>query len=140
MTAANGQDSPPTRDQEPALSLPAGWTTVAPRDEIRPVFSFEPKGGPNKAGSFVVSHDHREGLDGWFQKSFAVQGGEFYRFHAARKTDNVDVPRRSALVRVLWQDEAGEHGVRRRSGPARSRNWATSRAAEPEHPDGRRDR
>ena len=96
VTAANGQDSPPTRDREPAISLPAGWTTISPREEIRPEFSFQPQGGPNKAGSFVVSHDHREGLDGWFQKSFAVQGGEFYRFHAARKTDNVDVAARAA--------------------------------------------
>ena len=90
-----------------AEELPDGWQTVAPRDEIRPAFSFEPKGGPKHAGSLVVTHDHRDGLDGWFQKSFAVSGGEFYRFHAVRKTQNVSVPRRSALVRVLWQNEAG---------------------------------
>jgi predicted amidohydrolase len=86
---------------------PDGWQTIAPRDEIRPAFAFEPKGGPKHTGSFVVTHDQREGLDGWFQKSFPVTGGEFYRFHAVRKTRNVAVPRRSALVRVLWQDEAG---------------------------------
>jgi len=86
---------------------PNGWRTVAPRDEIRPAFSFDPEGGPKHAGSLVITHDHRDGLDGWFQKSFAVSGGEFYRFHAVRKTSNVGLPRRSALVRVLWQDEAG---------------------------------
>ena len=32
---------------------PDGWQTVAPRDEIRPAFSFEPKGGPKNAGSLV---------------------------------------------------------------------------------------
>lgn len=91
-----------------AANEPAdGWQTVAPRDEIRPAFSFEPKGGPKQAGSWVVTHDRREGLDGWFQKSFAVRGGEFYRFHLVRKTRHVAVPRRSALVRVRWQDEAG---------------------------------
>jgi len=90
-----------------ATPLPDSWQTVAPRDEIRPEFSFEPKGGPKSTGSFVVTHDQREGLDGSFQKSFAVSGGEFYRVRAVRKTSNVAVPRRSALARVFWKDEAG---------------------------------
>ena len=66
---------------------PEGWQTVAPRDEIRPAFSFEPGGGPKQAGSFVVTRDQRDGLDGWFQKSFAVSGGECYRFQAVRQSD-----------------------------------------------------
>jgi hypothetical protein len=98
------QDLPMPAD---SALYPPGWTADAPRDEIRPAFSYEPKGGPKKAGSWIVTHDQRDGLDGWFQKSFAVSGGEFCRFHAVRKTRNVAVPRRSALVRVLWQDEAG---------------------------------
>ena len=88
--------------------VPDGWQTLAPRDELRPAFSFEPKGGPSHAGSMVVKHDHRDGLDGWFQKTFAVKGGDYYRFQAMRQTRNVSVPRRSALVRVVWQDEAGQ--------------------------------
>ena len=84
-----------------------GWQTLAPRDEIRPSFSVDPKGGPKRAGSLVVTHDQRDGLDGWFQKAFTVAGGECYLFHAVRKTLNVSAPRRSALVRVLWEDEAG---------------------------------
>ena len=60
------------------------------------------------AGSLVITHDGREGLDGWYEKSFPVQGGEFYRFHAVRKMRNVNVPRQSALVRIRWQDEAGK--------------------------------
>jgi predicted amidohydrolase len=87
---------------------PTGWTAEAPRDEIRPEFDFEPLGGPKRSGSFVIRHDDREGLDGWFQKSFAVTGGAFYRFHAMRKLTGVAVPRRSALVRIVWQDEAGK--------------------------------
>ncbi len=86
---------------------PEGWQSASPREEIRPAFSFEPEGGPKGAGSWVVTHDGREGLDGWFQKAFTVAGGECYRFHAVRKTFNVSVPRRSATVRVLWQDESG---------------------------------
>ena len=86
---------------------PEGWEIAAPRDEIRPAFSYDPKGGPNHHGSFVIVHDAREGLDGWFQKSFPVTGGECYRFQAVRKTRGVKVPRRSALTRVVWSDAAG---------------------------------
>jgi predicted amidohydrolase len=88
-------------------TFPSGWSAKAPRDEIRPAFSFEPKGGPKQAGSLVIRHDDRDGLDGWFQKSFPVTGGEFVRFAAARKLSGVTVPRRSALVRVLWQNDRG---------------------------------
>jgi predicted amidohydrolase len=88
--------------------FPPGWSAHAPRDEIRPEFSFEPKGGPKQAGSFLIRHDEREGLDGWFQKSFKITGGEYYRFQALRKSTNVDVPRRSALVRIVWQNDAGQ--------------------------------
>ncbi len=84
-----------------------GWQTFAPRDEIRPAFSFDSKGGRKKTGSWVITHDHRPGLDGWYQKSFAVTGGDYYQFHAIRKVRHVEVPRRSAMVRVLWRDEAG---------------------------------
>ena len=87
--------------------LPDGWSAEAPRDEIRPAFSFEAKGGPKQAGSLVIRHDKRDGLDGWFEKSFAVSGGEFIRFQVKRKLTGVAVPRRSALVRILWQDERG---------------------------------
>jgi predicted amidohydrolase len=85
-----------------------GWTATAPREEIRPGFSFDKQGGPNGSGSLVISHDDREGLDGWFQKSFSVVGGEFYRFECVRKTNSVAEPRRSNLVRILWQDDAGK--------------------------------
>ena len=97
-TGGSGKDNP----------LPAGWVTAAPREEIRPEFSFEPQGGPTHAGSFVIRHDLREGLDGWFQKSYPVTGGDFVRFQAARKLTAVTLPRRSALVRVLWQNDDGQ--------------------------------
>ncbi len=110
-----------------------GWQSNAPRAEIRPAFSFAPKGGPNRAGSLVVTHDQREGLDGWFQKSFAVNGGDGYRFHAVRKTFAVEVPRRSALVRVLWQDEAGEM-VSADVPDRQIKELGHVPSAEPEHP------
>jgi predicted amidohydrolase len=112
---------------------PEGWQTIAPRDEIRPAFSFEAKGGPKNTGSLVVTHDQRDGLDGWFQKSFPVRGGECYRFHAVRKTSNVGVPRRSALVRVLWQNEAG-HLVSADVPDQQTKELGHVPSAEPEYP------
>ena len=36
--------------------MPTGWTTESPRNELRPDFAFEPKGGPKQTGSWVVTH------------------------------------------------------------------------------------
>lgn len=119
--------------------FPSGWTANSPRDEIRPAFSFEPHGGPKQAGSFVIRHDQREGLDGWMQKSFAVAGGEFVRFQAARKLTAVALPRRSALVRVLWQNDAGKM-VSANVPEQQVAELGHTPTAEPEHPvDGETD-
>jgi predicted amidohydrolase len=114
-------------------TFPSGWSAKTPRDEIRPAFSFEPKGGPKYSGSFVIRHDERDGLDGWFQKSFAVTGGEFFRFQAARKLTGVAVPRRSALVRILWQNDRG--GMVSADVPKQQvEETGNVPTAEPEHP------
>jgi predicted amidohydrolase len=119
--------SPVVRD------FPSGWSAKAPRDEIRPAFSFEPNGGPKHEGSLVIRHDEREGLDGWFQKSFDVKGGDYYRFAAMRKLTGVAVPRRSALVRVLWQNERG--GMVSADVPKQQvEETGNVPSAEPEHP------
>jgi len=123
----------PVTPARTADSFRDGWHVVAPRDEIRPAFSFEPNGGPKHAGSLVVAHDHRDGLDGWFQKSFAVAGGEYYRFYAVRKTHNVSMPRRSALVRVLWRNEAG-HMVSADVPDRQIKELGHVPSAEPEYP------
>jgi predicted amidohydrolase len=88
-------------------NIPEGWQTAAPRDEIRPQFSFNSKGGPEGKGSFVIESDSREGLDGYWTRTFPVKGGQHYRFSALRKLENVASPRRSATVRLVWQDDAG---------------------------------
>lgn len=116
-----------------AAPLPEGWRTVSPRDEIRPAFSFDPQGGPKHNGSFAIVHDHREGLDGAFEKSFQVTGGEHYRFHAVRKTTGVAVPRRSALVRIRWQDEGG-HIVPADVPESQVKELGHVPSAEPEYP------
>jgi predicted amidohydrolase len=89
-------------------ALPSGWTTASPRDELRPKFSFLPDGGPKGNGAWVITSDEREGLHGWFAKTFPVTGGNHYHFQAVRKIHNVVAPRRSAVVRILWQDEKGK--------------------------------
>jgi hypothetical protein len=90
-----------------------GWTAVAPREEIRPQFQ-QRKPAANRARALTIDADEREGLHGWWQKTFSVSGGQHYRFAAWRRAENIAVPRRSVLARVLWRDEAG-----RRSSAAR---------------------
>ncbi len=113
--------------------FPPGWQPASPREEIRPHFSFDPKGGPLVDGSLIITADEREGQSGWWQKSFPIVGGQHYRFHARRKVQNVKVPRRSAVVRILWQDKEGKPVPM--SQPAVTgylKGWAGT--AEPEHP------
>ncbi|MBL9142790.1 MAG: carbon-nitrogen hydrolase family protein [Verrucomicrobiaceae bacterium] len=120
-----------------SLSLHAAdfhdWTPMSPRDEIRPQFSM------GADDTLVITHDQREGLDGWFQKSFAVEGGAFYRFEASRKTSGVTSTRQSCLVRVLWQDAKGA-GVKLDAAPEYLTPGLPMPSAEPEYPtDGKTD-
>ena len=105
-----GAGEQPTAKQgsQKAEAAPEGWTTAAPRDEIRPNFSYEPAGGRDGKGIFRITADKREGLDGFWTRTYPITGGRSYRFQALRKATNVAVPRRSAVVRILWQDDAGK--------------------------------
>ncbi len=89
-------------------STPDGWRAAAPRDEIRPRFDYDPKGGKDGKGAFLIMADDREGLDGCWVKTFSITGGKHYRFFALRKVENISTPKRSALVRILWQDANGK--------------------------------
>ena len=62
-----------------------------------------------------------------------MNGGDCYRFHAVRKVYNLDVPRRSALVRVRWQDDAG-HMVSADIPEDQVKEWGHVPSAEPEFP------
>src|SRR4030095_6492064 len=84
-----------------------GWMRMAPRDEIKPEFSFQEEGGPKATGVLTIRTDDRDGLHGWWQKSFPITGGKDYRFHAQRRVENVEIPRRSAVARIVWQDDKG---------------------------------
>ena len=113
--------------------LPKGWEVKSPREELRPTLSFNASGGPKKDGAFVIEHEQREGLHGWFEKSFPVSGGKHYQFHAVRKATNVAVPRRSVVARILWRDDAGKP-VPLSEPPTKGYLVGYTGAAEAEHP------
>jgi predicted amidohydrolase len=87
---------------------PDGWTTAAPRDEIRPDFAYERAGGPGGKGAFVISHDRRDGLDGCWTKTFPITGGKHYSFRVLCKATGVALPRRSVVAQIDWRDTDGK--------------------------------
>lgn len=93
------------------------WSERSPRDEIRPTFT-------RQGDTLIITHDARPGLDGWYQRTFAVQGGDYMRFSAMRKTTGVDNPRHSGLARIVWTDAKGKIVPAAVAGAT----------AEPEHP------
>jgi predicted amidohydrolase len=80
-----------------------------------------------------IRADAREGLHGWWEKTFDVIPGRHYRFSAWRKIENVSVPRRSVFARILWLDQAG-HAVQRTSGVVTNYSSGVAASAEPEYP------
>ncbi len=92
---------------EPLSGAPPGWTTSAPREEISPRFQFEPRGGVDRQGAFVIKADAREGQAGWWTETLPIEGGKYYRFSALYQTKSIAVPRRSVLAKVDWQDAQG---------------------------------
>jgi len=85
-----------------------GWTTAAPREEIRPKFMVEPTGGPGGKPALLIAADSRQGLDGWWKLSFPVTGGQHVKFSALYRAERVELPRRSVLVKIDWFDAAGK--------------------------------
>src|SRR5579872_2834608 len=94
--------------QDGSLARAQPWCPAAPRAEISPAFAFDAHGGPDHDGALVISSDERRALHGCWQRTFAVEGGRYYRFGSLRKTVNVPHPRRSTSVRILWQDDHGK--------------------------------
>jgi predicted amidohydrolase len=109
------------------------WSATAPRDEIRPQFQQTDTGGKSGRGALIIRADEREGLHGWWQKTFPVSPGQYYRFSAWRRTENVPVPRRTGLARVIWRDDAGKD-VKRPEGVVTNYSIGVIASAEPEYP------
>ena len=110
-----------------------GWTAVAPREEIRPQFQRQETGGKSSHGALTIQTDEREGLHGWWQKTFPVAAGQYYRFSAWRRAENIAVPRRSVVARVLWRDDAGRE-LKRHEGVVTNFLRGFEASAEPEYP------
>jgi predicted amidohydrolase len=109
------------------LSLCAGeWKQVSPREEIRPSFWEE-------EGRLGIKADDRAGLDGYFEKTFPVEGGKTYRFSARRKGEHLESPRRNTLIRIQWRDENGK-AIKRDEPGARTFEGGKAPNAEPEYP------
>lgn len=110
-----------------------GWDALAARDEVRPKFSFDESGGPTRNGFLVIETGAQAGLDGHWAKTFNVEGGRWYRFHAQRREAGVDSPQRCVLARISWRDENGR--AVRRDGPG-AHTYIPSEApvSEPEYP------
>src|SRR5262245_8905157 len=124
---------PSSADPNDKSAESTGWKSAAPRNEIQPLLAVHSKGGPNGPGALVTSADDRDGLHGWWQKSFPVTGGKHYRFHAVRKVHGVPLARRATVVRILWQDAAGKPVPTDEPAPVGYlKGWKGT--AEPEHP------
>ncbi|MDW8224260.1 MAG: carbon-nitrogen hydrolase family protein, partial [Gemmatales bacterium] len=96
-----------THDEDPVAKpvRQAGWMAKSPRPEIRPSFGAI----VDTFGKLRLSikHDEREGLDGYWEKTYPVQGGKWYRFSCEYVSQNVALERRSVVVEIHWQDDAG---------------------------------
>ena len=112
---------------------PAGWTRVAPREEVRPVFTYDAHGGPDRQGSFVIRANAREGLIGWWTRTFPVLGGRSYRFSAVRHCDQIPSPRRSVFACVRWLDAKGQP-ARRDQAETKTLLPGQAPPCEPEYP------
>jgi predicted amidohydrolase len=85
-----------------------GWSFWSPREEATPDHAFNAKAGREGKGALVIENGAGEQKTGCWQKTMPVMGGQHYRFTAWRKYSGVELPRRSIVTRVLWQDEKGK--------------------------------
>jgi predicted amidohydrolase len=126
-------------DTRPACGASAeddGWQAAAPRDEIRPAFEHLATGGREGHPALAIRADGREGLHGYWTRSFRIEGGQHYRFSVFRRVHNVDLPRRSAPARIVWQDDHGN--LVKRDEPVKTNLFEGKQViAEAEHPGDR---
>ena len=115
-------------------ATPEGWAAESPREEIRPAFRFDPGGGPEDSPRLIIAADDRRGLDGYWTRTFPVEGGATYRFRASRRLHGVEAPRISGLVMIHWQDDEGRKVPNDRGlVPGYLQAWKDA-PAEAEHP------
>ena len=112
VSAAGNGNWPVPNAVPPAVgrpeTAPEGWAAVSPRDEVRPAFGYNPSGGSDRKGGFMITADKREGLAGCWKKSFPVSGGKHYHVKTEYQATGISVPRRSVVVEVHWRDAQGK--------------------------------
>src|SRR6266498_1975958 len=109
------------------------WQHASPREEIQPRFNFDARGGRDGGPQLVIESSSSSGMSGDWLQTISIKGGSHYRFAAWRKTEGVAIPRRSAVARIVWQDDKG-HSVAN-DGPTVTsvlKGWKSM--AEPEYP------
>lgn len=116
---------------------PAAWEGKAPRQEIRPAFEHQQKGGRDGRGVLTIDAAGFEGAHGWWETRMPVQGGQHYQFRAFRRTQSVEMPWRSAYVRIHWRDAEGNKVEHDHAAPPNLRGWGVNPKAEPEYPSDR---
>ncbi|MEM7477029.1 MAG: carbon-nitrogen hydrolase family protein [Planctomycetota bacterium] len=118
-----------------ANSCPASenwqWKTEAPREEIKPLFSKSEEQG--RSTRLQIAADSREGLQGSWIAERPIKPLKHYRFEVWRKTTGIAHPRRSAIVRLVWQDSSGHKILRDKPSYASYRPGEYPRA-QPEFP------
>lgn len=95
----------PTRGGAP---IPQDWTVWSPRAETRPTAAYDPTGGREGRAGWSLQTGPGEQWIGCWEHEIPVEGGKFYHFTAWRRFENVPIPRRSVVARILWQDEKGQ--------------------------------
>jgi predicted amidohydrolase len=125
-------------ETKPASQPSNGWQSAAPRDELLPQFRSTSGDSSSSDLRLRIEQDDRKGLDGWWWKSFSVSGGQLVKFTCWRRTDNVDLPRRSVVVRVVWQNDEGK-AVKEDRQLAENFLAGFSSQAEPEFPSDSRE-
>jgi predicted amidohydrolase len=101
-------DTPARAASRVPETAPDGWTAAAPREEIRPEFDYDAKGGPDGKGCLAIKADRRDGLAGCWKKSFPVTGAKHYHFQARYQGKGVALPRRSIVAELHWADAQGK--------------------------------
>ena len=86
---------------------PEGWVAGAPRREIEPRLFYNERGGRGGKGVFVAEAGGRDGLNGYWSRTYPVTGGRHYRFAVYRRAVRLEWPQQSTPVTVEWLDEKG---------------------------------
>ena len=119
-------------ESQPEAKPNVQWIFKSARPEISPAHRQIPstKTGP---AVFEISSDHREGLAGYWCARYPVTGGTHVEFTVSRETENLQLKRRAAVVRILWLDDQGRP-VKRADPTFSSYRSGERPRAEPEFP------